>query len=71
MCIISGISILVLIIYDYLFLQLQGISRRAARGKGGGTSPALFWKSKKSALILEKKVLIASIFVLNLLFNPF
>ena len=40
-------------------------------GEVGEASPALFRKSKKSALILEKKALIASIFVLNLLFNPF
>ena len=33
-------------------------------GGRGEASPALFWKLKKSALILEKKALTASIFVL-------
>ena len=56
-----------MIIYSCSYKALAG----AQLGGRGGTSPALFWKSKKSALILEKKVLIASIFVLNLLFNPF
>ena len=36
-----------------------------------GGLPCRFLKIKKSALTSEKKTLIASIFVLNLLFNPF
>ena len=37
--------------------------------KEGEASPALFLKIKKSALILEKKALIVSILILNLLFK--
>ena len=44
------------------------ITRRTTRGRGEA-SPALFWKFKKSALILERKTLIVSIRMLNVLFK--
>ena len=50
-------------------LRTPILYRRATRGRRGGRPPLFFLKIKKSALILEKKALIASILVLNLLFK--
>ena len=41
----------------------------AQLGWGGGRFPQPFFKNQKSAMILKKKALIASILMLNLLFK--
>ena len=52
-----------------LFNQNHVYNRRATRGAGGRPPLPCFENEKKSALILEKKALIASNLMLNLLFK--
>ena len=52
-------------IVKLLDVDLSGLQR----GGWGEASPALFWKLKNSALILEDKALIVSIIALNLPFK--